>query len=103
MHSKKRWRRVQHLQDEVWSRWRKEYLQSLQPKSKWNETKRQLRVGDVVLLKDSNIRNDWKLSIVTDVFPDQKGNVRIVNVKNSNGTYKRPINKVVLLVENENV
>ena len=34
LYSKKRWRRVQHIAEEFWSRWRKEFLQSLQPRQK---------------------------------------------------------------------
>ena len=28
----------------------------------------------IVLLKDTNLRNEWKLSLVTDVLPGSKGN-----------------------------
>ena len=34
-YSRKRWRRVQHLSNEFWTRWRKEFLQSLQEHQKW--------------------------------------------------------------------
>ena len=32
----RRWRRVQHLANEFWSRWRKEFLLSLQERQKWS-------------------------------------------------------------------
>ena len=35
LYSRKRWRRVQYLANEFWSRWRKEFLQNLQTRSKW--------------------------------------------------------------------
>ena len=34
-YSKKRWRRIQHLANGFWVRWRQEFLQILQEKSKW--------------------------------------------------------------------
>ena len=58
MYSRRRWRRVQHL-NEFWSRWRSEYLQSLQSRKKWNQPRRNFSIGDVVLLKDdASHRND---------------------------------------------
>ena len=35
MYAHNHWRRVQHLPDEFWTRWRKEYLLSLQERQKW--------------------------------------------------------------------
>ena len=35
-HHKASWRLVQHLTDIFWSRWQKEYLQTLQKRSKWH-------------------------------------------------------------------
>ena len=37
LYSKKRWQRVQHIAKEFSSRWRKEFLQSLQPRQKWQK------------------------------------------------------------------
>ena len=34
-YSKMRWRRVQHIAGEFWSRWRNEFLQSLQSRQIW--------------------------------------------------------------------
>ena len=100
---RKRWRRVQHILNEFWSRWRKEYLQNIQARTKWFELKRSIQVGDVVMLKDSSeLRGDWKLCIIEEVFRDKHGLVRTVIVKNGFGQrLKRPINKLVLLIEND--
>lgn len=42
LYCRKKWRRTQHLAQEFWSRWSKEYFQQLE---------RNFKVGDVVLLK----------------------------------------------------
>ena len=84
-----------------WERWRKEYLLSLQSRSKWTTVKRNFLVGDVVLLKDEECtRNKWPLGAITETFPSSDGLVRSVNVKIANGSVlKRPITKLVLLIE----
>ena len=77
VYSIKRWRCVQFLADQFWQWWRREYLQYLQLRSKWQRQKREVRVGDVVLLVDANApRNDWRRGIVTEVFISQDGYVR---------------------------
>ena len=111
LYCRRRWRRVQYLADEFWRRWRDEYLHSLQPRQKWTTQKRNLQTDDVVLLKDDDLwasrRNRWHLGRVAEVFPDKKGTVRQVNVKVCNDdeeviTLKRPIAKLVLLLEATN-
>ncbi|XP_033760782.1 uncharacterized protein LOC117342685 [Pecten maximus] len=68
------WRHVQVLAERFWCRWRKEYLSMLQPRRKWQEKKRNVKVGDVVLLKDSQaVRNDWPLGVVRRVIPSSDG------------------------------
>ena len=102
MYCKRRWRQVQHLANLFWDRYRKEYLQSLQARSKWVNPKRNFCVGDVVLLKDSDVkRQQWPMAKVTKVFPGSDGLVRSVELRVPSATVdlKRPIQKIVLLVE----
>lgn len=100
----KRWRRVQYLTEVFWGRWRKEYLLSLNKRAKWNQPRRNMKVGDIVLLKDENIpRSVWPLGIITQTLPSADGLVRKVKVKISNkSVLERPIQRVVLLVESNN-
>lgn len=49
---RKQWRHVQCLADIFWKRWRQEYLTTLQSRKKWINDKRDMQVGDIVLLKD---------------------------------------------------
>ena len=53
LYCRRKWRRTQHLAQEFWSRWSKEYLQQLQARIKWTRPKRNFKVGDVVLLKEN--------------------------------------------------
>ena len=94
------WRRVQSLSNNFWRRWRDEYLTTLQARRKWNEVRNNLKVGDVVLLREKAIhRNSWPLGIVEESFPSADKVVRKVRVRVAgNGCYTRPINELVLLV-----
>ena len=65
VYCKRRWRRVQHIANEFWSRWSKEYLQSLQARQRWTRQRRNFTEGDIVLLKGSNTcRNKWPMARV---------------------------------------
>ena len=104
LYLKKRWRRVQHIANEFWSRWRKEYLQDLQNRKKWRNVERNFKVGDIVILKDHtmmDIRNKFPMCKIVNVFNDESGNVRFVDVLIgcSKTILRRPITKLVLLVE----
>ena len=102
MYCRRRWRQVQHLANEFWTRWKKEYIQSLQERQKWNHKKDNIQVGDIVLVKDENLpRNQWPLGRVVNTFPDESDNlVRNVQlyIPNSKSELKRPIHKLCLLV-----
>ena len=100
------WRRAQYLADQVWVRWRREYLQTLQSRSKWERRERNLSVGDVVLIKEDDAhRNDWPLGRITEVFTSSDGKVRSAKVASWKGegakAYTRPIASLVLLLEQE--
>ena len=101
LYCRRKWRRTQHLAQEFWSRWSKEYLQQLQARSKWIRPRRNFKIRDVVLLKENQSpRNRWPMAKVVDTYPDDQGQVRSVTVLRSNGSnLERPVNKLVLLVE----
>ena len=54
-YSLKRWRRVQYLVDHFWPRRQKEYLHQIQSRSKWQRTRRNFRVGDIVVINDESV------------------------------------------------
>ena len=102
VYCRRRWKQVQYFANEFWSRWRKEYLASLQTRDKWTKTRRNLRVGDIVIMKDAVPRQQWPMAKVVNTYPDPTdGLVRIVDLEapSSKSRLKRPIQKLVLLVE----
>lgn len=108
----RRWRRVQHLANEFWCRWRKEYLVSLQQRQKWTHPRRNLQVDDVVIIKDKDTpRNNWQLARVSTTYPSSDGLVRKVQVALADSCLdkdgkrraplrylERPVQKLVLLM-----
>ena len=48
--SRRHWRRVQHIANEFWQKWKK-FLSTLQSRQKWNKNRREFMIGDIVLLK----------------------------------------------------
>ena len=52
-------------------RWRKDYLQSLQPRQKSIATRRNLQVDDIVVVMDDTLpRNCWRIARVEETYPD---------------------------------
>ena len=103
LYSRRRWRRVQYLADQFWVRWRREYMQTLQKRSKWNSPRRNLNTGDVVLVKEDGAhRNDWPLGRITEAIKSEDGEVRKAQVEllreGRKTTFLRPIKEFVLLV-----
>ncbi|KAA0202578.1 hypothetical protein HAZT_HAZT012205, partial [Hyalella azteca] len=65
----RRWRQIQYLADLFWTRWKTEYLPSLQQRQKWVTNQRPHQPGDLVLVVDVNLpRNQWPLGRVTEAI-----------------------------------
>ncbi|PFX26877.1 hypothetical protein AWC38_SpisGene8468 [Stylophora pistillata] len=101
VYMRRRWRRVQYLANLFWTSWKREYLPTLQPRSKWNSPKQNLAVGDVVLLKDNCPRSVWPMGRVISAESDKKGLIRTVHLKTQTSQLCRPVDKVVLLLAKE--
>ena len=100
VNSRKRWRMAQALADMVWRRWRKEYLPNLAVRPKWNKEQRNLKEGDLILIKNDDApRSHWPLGRVQKTFPGSDGRVRTAEVKTPSGTLLRPVAKLCLLEE----
>ena len=82
----------------------------LQNRGKWNKQQRNCKVGDVVLLKEDAEHNQWPMAKIVAVNSDAKGDVHSIKIlvgaanksDNSIRYLERPVNKLVVLVENEN-
>ncbi|XP_071483358.1 uncharacterized protein [Diadema antillarum] len=102
VYARKRWRQVQYLADIFWRRWTREYLPQLQEREKWLSSRRNVQVGDLVLVVDGNVpRNLWMLGRVLQTMPDSQGFVRSAAIKTKNSVIIRPISKLCMILEGD--
>ena len=93
----RRWHLCQSLVRHFWQRWYSEYVTTLRRFTKWHHPSRNARVGDVIILKeDGLVPGKWPIARVTEVHTGKDGLVRVVTVKTSTGTYRRPVTKIAL-------
>lgn len=94
-----RWQRIRERTQFFWARWKQEYLHGLQLRQKWNKQAPNLKIGDLVLLRDENTPpTQWPMGRVLEVHPGDDGVVRVVSLKTPTGIYKRPAVKMVPLL-----
>ena len=69
-----------------WKRWMRDYFPTLIVRNKWHVEKRNVSIGDIVLVKDSNVvRGHWKLAQVLTANPGSDGKVRNVTLRFKSG------------------
>ena len=111
---KTRYQLVNAVGDQFWKHWVELFAPSLVYRTKWHEPTRDLRVGDIVNVSDSNaLKGDYRLAKVSEVHPGSDGRVRSATVTykhfksgESSRTYggaqstsvRRSIQRLVLLV-----
>lgn len=100
---KAQWQRVQALADMFWTRWKQEYIPTLQTRRKWQHEERNLKAGDIVLLKDDqSCRNDWPIGLVINAIKSDDGNVRKAEIRvireGKANVYTRPLSELVHLI-----
>lgn len=65
-----------------WKRWQRDYFPTLLIRQKCHVEKRNVRVGDIVLVQDPNsVRGKWKLAQVSKVEDGRDGMVREVELR----------------------
>ncbi|XP_070068132.1 uncharacterized protein [Drosophila takahashii] len=89
-----RWQHLKALHQQFQARWKEEYLKELHKRNKWQAPTANLRVGDLVVVKEDNLpSNEWRLGRIDSVFPGADGNVRVVNILTARKIIKRPVTK----------
>ena len=101
--SLKRWNLCKALPQQLWEQWCQDYLRQMQQFHRWKHPKRSVQVGDIVLLKDSELyTHSWPLARVIEVHAGTDGLVRVVTLRTEKGIYRRAVTRLVpLLLEEE--
>ncbi|KAK4318700.1 hypothetical protein Pmani_010328 [Petrolisthes manimaculis] len=80
--SKHRLEFIQKIVTNFWRRWQRDYFPTLIVRQKWHVSKRNVKVGDIVLLQESNaVIGKWKLAQVVLVIPGHDDKVRNVTLR----------------------
>lgn len=91
----RRWQLISQMHQHFWKRWHLEYLNHLQQKGKWFKKEENLKLNQLVLLKDVNLpTRQWLLGRIVELFTGTDNLIRVVRVVTKLGIYKRPISKV---------
>lgn len=98
-----RWQLCSRIQQAFWKRWSSEYLSRLQQRPKWTNKTNNIKVNDMVLLKDEQLPSTrWPLGRISAIHPGKDNMVRVVSVKVGSKEYKRPITKICKLPISDN-
>ena len=93
-----KWNQCQYVVKHFWTRWSKEYLHTLQSRTKWQQGKPNICCGDIVIYKDEkSLANRWPLARVIRTYPGPDNRVRVIKIQTGTTIYKRPVTKVSLL------
>lgn len=93
-----RWSMMQQCFEIFWREWATDYLQSLQQRTKWRLAHANLRVGQLILLKQPNLPpTKWLLGRIEKCFPGHDGKVRVIQIKTAKSSFVRPVTEVALL------
>ncbi|XP_063891680.1 uncharacterized protein LOC126055847 [Helicoverpa armigera] len=96
--SPNRYQLIEKIRQDFWQRWRREFVAELQQRTKWKTRQHELRVGDLVILKEENVPPlQWRLGRVTRLYPGTDGVSRVADVMSSRGTVRRAVNKMCIL------
>ena len=97
-HLLRKWNMCQAMVQHFWDRWSREYLQTLQSRSKWRTNPPSLQVGDIVILKeDKTFSCHWPLAKILHTYPGKDGVVRVAQIQAGDSIFKRPVTKLALL------
>ncbi|XP_054729181.1 uncharacterized protein LOC129238173 [Anastrepha obliqua] len=95
---RQRWQAISAMRQHFWRRWRDEYLVSLQRRTKWFRSSRNIEEGDVVaVFNEPNPPTKWTIARVIKCHHGTDGRVRVVTLKTPHGELVRPIVKLCLL------
>ena len=83
------------LLSKFWNLWSKLYITNLPPIVKNFKKQSNIKVGNVVMIKDENSpRMCWPLGVVSEVYPGTDGLVRNVRLKTAKGYITRSVQKL---------
>lgn len=81
---------IQKMSQALWKSWAQDYLHQLQQRTKWRQEQPNLKVGDLVIIKEDNIPPTlWKAARVTKTFEGSDGLVRNMQLRVATSDWKK--------------
>ncbi|XP_058457230.1 uncharacterized protein LOC131434494 [Malaya genurostris] len=97
------YKRSQQVAEDMWKRWIKEYIPSVNQRTKWFEESKPLKVGDLVYVVEGTNRRSWIRGIVEKPIVSSDGRIRQAWVRTKSGVFKRAaVNLAVLEITGGN-
>ncbi|XP_070075695.1 uncharacterized protein [Drosophila takahashii] len=98
LNSLTRWQRITFLKQQFWRIWQRDYIHTLQKRTKFTQPQDNIRVGQLVIIhEDTAPPQHWNLAPVTAVISGKDDRVRVVDLKTNKRTPRRPIHKIAPL------
>ncbi|XP_055612730.1 uncharacterized protein LOC129759341 [Uranotaenia lowii] len=91
------YKRSQYLANEMWKRWYKEYLPTINCRTKWFEKTKPIQKDDLVFIVNDSNRKKWIRGIVEQVIPGADGQIRQAMVRTNGGTHRRAVTNLAVL------
>ena len=86
------WNFISKARQHFWQHWHLEYLSELQKRQKWQEPRKNLEPGTVVVVMNKKQAcSVWPLAVVVEVHPGSDGVARVATIRTAHGHYKRSI------------
>lgn len=89
---------LQSIVQSFWKRWSREYLHTLQQRSRWNKQNNNVKIGDLALIIEENLPPmSWRLGRIVKLHSGDDKIVRVVTLKVQGGETKRSVSKLCVL------
>lgn len=90
-------KRSQHLANNMWQRWCKEYLPGINKRAKWQDERKALELGDLVFVVEGDQRKRWIRGVVEELIEGADGRVRQAIVRTTKEVFRRAVANLAVL------
>ena len=107
---------MERIANSFWKKWQRDYFPTLIIRPKWHVDKRNVCIGDIVIVQDANsIRGQWRLAEVVSIESSRDDKVRDVTLRykqqkhgikykgQANAYIKRSVHRIVVLIPVEEI
>lgn len=91
------YRRTQQLTENMWQRWIREYVPTVNQRTKWFQETKNLNVCDLVYVVEGTKRKCWVRGVIEEPIVSADGRVRQAWVRTNSGRCKRAATNLAVL------